>query len=56
LLSALQETDQNISTSADSPRPKTGSAGRADTNVRVVPDKLREAGLYFGEIDGEYTS
>jgi hypothetical protein len=24
--------------------------------VRVVQDKLREAGLYFGEIDGAYSS
>ena len=53
---ALQEADQNMSTSADSARPKTASAGWADTNVRVVQDKLREAGLYFGEIDGACTS
>jgi peptidoglycan hydrolase-like protein with peptidoglycan-binding domain len=32
------------------------SAGWADTNVRVVQEKLREAGLYFGEIDGAYSS
>jgi len=37
-----------MSTSADSPRPETASVGWADTNVRVVQDKLREAGLYFG--------
>lgn len=32
------------------------SAGWADTNVRVVQEKLHEAGLYFGEIDGAYSS
>ena len=53
---ALQEADQNMSTSADSPRPETASAGWADTNVRVVQEKLGEAGLYFGEIDGACTS
>ena len=30
--------------------------GWADTNVRMVQQKLREAGLYFGEIDGAYSS
>jgi peptidoglycan hydrolase-like protein with peptidoglycan-binding domain len=30
--------------------------GWADTNVRMVQQKLREAGLYFGEIDGAYGS
>jgi len=45
-----------MSTSADSPRPETASAGWGDTNVRVVQDKLREAGLYFGEIGGSYSS
>jgi len=45
-----------MSTSADSPRPETASAGWADTNVRVVQEKLGEAGLYFGEIDGACTS
>ena len=53
---AFQEADQNMSTSADSPRPETASADWGDTNVRVVQDKLREAGLYFGEIDGAYSS
>lgn len=32
------------------------AAGWADTNVRVVQEKLRDAGLYFGEIDGAYSS
>jgi peptidoglycan hydrolase-like protein with peptidoglycan-binding domain len=31
-------------------------AGWVDTNVRMVQQKLREAGLYFGEIDGAYSS
>jgi peptidoglycan hydrolase-like protein with peptidoglycan-binding domain len=53
---AVQEADQNTSTSADSLRPETGPAGWADMNVRAVQDKLREAGLYFGEIDGAYSS
>ena len=53
---AVQEADQNISTSADSPRPETGPGGWADTNVRAVQEKLRESGLYFGEIDGAYSS
>jgi peptidoglycan hydrolase-like protein with peptidoglycan-binding domain len=30
--------------------------GWDDTNVRMVQQKLREAGLYFGEIDGAYSS
>ncbi len=30
--------------------------GGADTNVRVVQEKLRDAGFYFGEIDGAYSS
>jgi peptidoglycan hydrolase-like protein with peptidoglycan-binding domain len=32
------------------------SAGWAENNVRVVQEKLREAGLYFGQIDGAYSS
>jgi peptidoglycan hydrolase-like protein with peptidoglycan-binding domain len=32
------------------------AAGWADTNVRAVQERLREAGLYFGEIDGAYSS
>jgi len=31
-------------------------AGWAEENVRVVQTKLHEAGLYFGEIDGAYSS
>jgi peptidoglycan hydrolase-like protein with peptidoglycan-binding domain len=31
-------------------------AGWAEQNVRIVQEKLREAGLYFGEIDGAYSS
>ena len=31
-------------------------AGWAEANVRVVQEKLREAGLYFGQIDGAYSS
>jgi peptidoglycan hydrolase-like protein with peptidoglycan-binding domain len=31
-------------------------AGWTDTNVRAVQEKLREAGLYFGEIDGTFSS
>ena len=53
---ALREADENMSKSADSPRPETASADWADTNVRVVQDKLREAGSYFDEIDGAYSS
>ena len=30
--------------------------GWSDTNVRGVQEKLREAGLYFGEIDGTFSS
>ena len=30
--------------------------GWAEKNVRAVQEKLREAGLYFGEIDGAYSS
>jgi peptidoglycan hydrolase-like protein with peptidoglycan-binding domain len=30
--------------------------GWAEDNVRVVQEKLREAGLYFGDIDGAYSS
>jgi hypothetical protein len=30
--------------------------GWAEDNVRVVQEKLREAGLYFGAIDGAYSS
>ena len=30
--------------------------GWAEENVRVVQMKLREAGLYFGDIDGAYSS
>jgi peptidoglycan hydrolase-like protein with peptidoglycan-binding domain len=32
------------------------TTGGADTNVRVVQQKLHDAGLYFGEIDGAYSS
>ena len=31
-------------------------AGWAEDNVRVVQEKLHEAGLYFGKIDGAYSS
>lgn len=31
-------------------------AGWAEENVRVVQEKLHEAGLYFGDIDGAYSS
>jgi peptidoglycan hydrolase-like protein with peptidoglycan-binding domain len=31
-------------------------SGWAEQNVRAVQEKLREAGLYFGEIDGTYSS
>ena len=31
-------------------------SGWADANVRGVQQKLREAGLYFGDIDGAYSS
>ena len=31
-------------------------AGWAEENVRTVQKKLRESGLYFGEIDGAYSS
>jgi peptidoglycan hydrolase-like protein with peptidoglycan-binding domain len=32
------------------------SGGWAEENVRVVQEKLHEAGLYFGNIDGAYSS
>ena len=56
LYSAVQGNDQIIASSGDSPRPESLSAGWAEDNVRVVQEKLREAGLYFGEIDGAYSS
>jgi peptidoglycan hydrolase-like protein with peptidoglycan-binding domain len=36
--------------------PEALLAGWADDNVRAVQEKLREAGLYSGEIDGAYSS
>jgi hypothetical protein len=56
LYAAVQGNDQIIASSGDSSRPKSLSAGWAEDNVRVVQEKLREAGLYFGEIDGSYSS
>jgi peptidoglycan hydrolase-like protein with peptidoglycan-binding domain len=38
-----------------SPKEKEGG-GSSDTNVRMVQEKLHEAGFYFGEIDGAYSS
>ena len=35
---------------------ENAGAGWADTNVRMVQEKLREVGLYFGEIDGAYST
>ena len=56
LYAAVQGNDQVIANSGDSPRPESLSAGWAEDNVRVVQEKLREAGLYFGEIDGAFSS
>ena len=56
LYAAVQANDQIIANSGDSPRPESLSAGWAENNVRVVQEKLREAGLYFGQIDGAYSS
>ena len=56
LHAAVQGNDQIIASSGDSPRPESLSAAWAEDNVRVVQEKLREAGLYFGEIDGAYSS
>jgi len=53
---AIQESDQNTSPSSDSTRPEAESPGWVDTNVRMVQEKLREVGLYFGEIDGAFSS
>jgi Putative peptidoglycan binding domain len=41
---ALVSADENV------------AAGWAEENVRVVQMKLHEAGLYFGDIDGAYSS
>ena len=35
---------------------ENAGAGWAEENVRVVQMKLHEAGLYFGDIDGAYSS
>src|SRR5438045_6708845 len=35
---------------------ENAGAGWAEENVRVVQTKLHEAGLYFGDIDGAYSS
>ena len=41
---------------ASSSAQKNVGAGWADQNVRAVQEKLRDAGLYFGEVDGAYSS
>jgi len=35
---------------------ENAGAGWAEENVRVVQMKLHQAGLYFGDIDGAYSS
>ena len=35
---------------------ENASGGWAEQNVRAVQEKLHEAGLYFGEMDGAYSS
>jgi peptidoglycan hydrolase-like protein with peptidoglycan-binding domain len=41
---------------ADDHRPVGLQEGRGPDNVRAVQEKLRDNGLYFGEIDGAYSS
>jgi hypothetical protein len=41
---------------ADDYRPVDSQEGWAPDNVRAVQEKLRASGLYFGEIDGTYSS
>ena len=53
---ALQDNDEIIPRSGESPRPEAVSAGWADDNLREVQTKLREGGFYSGEIDGAYGS
>lgn len=53
---ALQDNDEIIPRSGESPRPEAVSAGWADDNLREVQMKLREGGFYSGEIDGAYGS
>jgi hypothetical protein len=53
---ALQGNDDNVAGTGESPSPQALSGGWAEENVREVQKKLLEAGLYFGEIDGAYSS
>jgi peptidoglycan hydrolase-like protein with peptidoglycan-binding domain len=53
---ALQGSDQRNLGPDRTTAPQMSSAGWAEDNVRTVQEKLREAGLYFGEIDGAYSS
>src|SRR5258705_12632563 len=41
---------------ADDYRPVDSQEGWRPDNVRAVQEKLRDSGLYFGEIDGTYSS
>jgi peptidoglycan hydrolase-like protein with peptidoglycan-binding domain len=41
---------------ADDYKPVESQEGWGPENVRVVQEKLRDSGLYFGEIDGAYSS
>src|SRR5258706_5543382 len=41
---------------ADDYRPVDLQEGWGPDNVRAVQEKLRDSGLYFGEIDGAYSS
>jgi peptidoglycan hydrolase-like protein with peptidoglycan-binding domain len=41
---------------ADDYRPVDSQEGWGPDNVRAVKEKLRDSGLYFGEIDGAYSS
>jgi peptidoglycan hydrolase-like protein with peptidoglycan-binding domain len=53
---ARQGNDKIVPGAGESSRPEASSGGWSEDNVREVQTKLREAGLYFGEIDGVYSS
>jgi len=53
---ALEGNDNNVAGADESSRPQASSDGWSEGNVREVQTKLRDAGLYFGEIDGAYSS
>jgi peptidoglycan hydrolase-like protein with peptidoglycan-binding domain len=53
---AQQDIDKATSISNRTAAAEPSSAGWAEENVSEVQMKLRESGLYFGEIDGAYSS